>query len=127
MKIYYKVVNRDLKSCCENHNFPEHFRVQYKIGEWTYPVISNTRLFLFRFLSDAEHFKNGDYNWLIYSCHAKNVAKVNKLSYISDIEYFWKLKKKHRKLYNYILAPNGTYSCSAIKLIEKINENLDIS
>lgn len=123
--MYYKVVSKDLSSCCLNFAFPREYRVQYKINEWVKPSISNTRMFLFKDLTSAENFVDTQYtigSVRIFSCKAKNVSKVKLLSYPTDIREFWQYKFKHKKLPSRIIidVPNGTLSASEIMLLEEV-------
>lgn len=124
--MWYKVVTSHndgrLSSACVNVNFPQKYRTFYSIGEWTNPSVNGTRLFCFKTLKDAKAFTIGSLSdWHIYKCEVKSPAKVKYISRIQKIEEFWKrkfCKKKIRDLR--AMTPRNTYSCSAIKLLERV-------
>jgi hypothetical protein len=128
--IYYKVCYFTPK-----HIYSYNFRptldhtkfglsLEYKIGEWTYPIIPNSRLYCFKFIDDAYHFRNlNNTDNFVYKCEVKNPARLIKyIGSVADPEKavkFWKSKKnKEHCIWENI--PQGTYTASAIKLIERV-------
>lgn len=130
--MWYKVVdkrNGGRYSACRSDNFPEEYRVAYKLNEWVGPNIKGTRLFCFKNLEDAKRFKNTIFSpksWTIYECDVKNPAKVKYVASPKFIKNFWKFKKLKRSILDFvsISCPDNTYSCSSIKLLRKVKENV---
>lgn len=127
--MWYKVVDNakgKLVSVCRSFYFPEEYRVTYKINEFVFPVVQNTRLFCFKNIEDADSFF---YSFSlrekieIYQCEVKSPAKVKMIAMPCDIKRFWEIKKKRKKIprfYRCIYMPRNTYSCSAIKLLKRV-------
>lgn len=114
-------------SVCRNSNFPEHFRVKYELNEFTYPKINNTRLFVFKTKKDAINFIHEEFRSLCYiklfKCEVLKPRKVRYLSNVKNIEAFWETKAKKKSLKEickWAYVPRGTYSASAVKLLEEV-------
>jgi hypothetical protein len=139
-KLYYKIVrldhNGNLVSLCSNQDFPEHFRVTYKKGEFVKAAVPGTRLFVFDSLHSAKSFKDSlcSNHYIIYSCQVHNPLKEKALASIAYVESYWNERLNGRKkrkgwinkipnykLWEHGAAPNGTYSATAVKLIEVVN------
>jgi len=133
MTKYFKVVRSyDLSSCCLNDDFPNEFRVFYKLNEWVSPVIENTRLFVFKTLDDARCFISSEYfshgTISIYECEVKNPQKVKYMARVYLIQNYWKKifearkNKKKTDLYDVIRydTPKNTYSATQIKLLREV-------
>lgn len=137
-KIYYKVVNNELKSAVISKNQDRinmycsvgslDFCVQYKINEWVKPVVYGTKLMVFNDLFLAEDFANTLNDSNIYKCHVKNPSRFGFIAYLDDINRLYpkflrliKNKKKRTNFRTGVSALQGTVFCSAVKLIEKIS------
>lgn len=103
----YKVVSKDLMSARCNP-------IQYTIGQWTYPQIPNSRLFVFESLDDAKSFRG--YGERIFMCETRNVKPQNSIIESGkEFKEFWTNKPLicSRKGF----APQGSYSSEAVKLL----------
>jgi hypothetical protein len=130
-KIYYKVVTQDLKSFLshrlsygsykQKHIFDRDFAVQYKIGEFVYPVFEKSKLYVFNSLFFAHQFgftTSGEYK--IYSCEVINPSPhslVCDWSYVSQFHDFW---KNEDRIYKGI-SPYATVMCDTVKLCVKLH------
>lgn len=107
--IVYKIVNiknGKLYSCAVSSEFPEEFRVEYKIDEMVKPVISGTMLFAFSDLNEAKVFKKDlefasfsfEY-FAIYEAETSRVVRNIKPQNLSRKIFleFWEDFKKARK------------------------------
>jgi len=147
VKIYYKVVSYDLCSILYRY-LPREFIVQYKIGEWIYPKVKNTKLMVFDNLASASRFAP---NYPIYTCVVKNPTNkaifIDTKNIFSELNRMWfptaerciplaearflikfksmwkKLRKKqqqHKKFFSPKGIPTDTVFVSAIKLLKKV-------
>ena len=135
--MYYKVVFCDrggrLWSVMFN-TICSSSRVEYKIGEWAYPLIPFSRLFVFSDYFHARKFagmygKNRGIK--IFECEAKEPEEIKCIS-ASFVEYekFWEkmgecsatdfLNETRHLICTSSLA--GTRVCSAAKLIKEVKE-----
>lgn len=127
MKKYYKVVyrenNGDLVSVNRNILFPEEYKVFYKINEWVSPAITGTRLYCFSKPSDAIFFADSSHGRLVYECEVLYPRKTMSIAYGDSVEEYWTRRFKKEKYGFGILTnpPRGTYSCSKIKLLERVH------
>ena len=113
---YYKVVSKDLESCC----ITGKYQLQYAVGEWTKPKIG--RIMVFNNLVDARGFYN-KYTDLIYTCEVKNPRKRKWCAlYAFDIEKYW-----HRKKCYNALAPVGTYGVDAVMLDQIVSIDYEVT
>lgn len=102
--------------------------LEYKVNEWTYPIIKNSKLFVFEGLSDLQEFYINCYcnkepgRYAVFRCECKN-PKPQELIYYSkhipSIAAFWKFKHSIDG-FDVLTAPTGSYGADAIKLIEEI-------
>jgi hypothetical protein len=134
MKTVYKVClikNNEFTSVCHNDNFPEHFRVYYRLNQESHPKVSGTKLFVFDSLVNAKKFTSwlfsGQYTYMdcaILKCTTQKTWKPKYLSTIKQIENFWKLKRKHKKIplnmYYTDVIPTGTLCCNSLTPIERV-------
>lgn len=100
-KVFYKVVyplGGRLVSC-RAHNFG--LDLEYKPGEWTLPVLPNSRLFIFEHLSDAESFRHAWDGEQIYECNAIGVVRGRGVNSDWLIRDFWKTIIKYNRLHNF--------------------------
>ena len=72
--MYYKVVTENYESATTSQN-PDarDFVVKYAVGEWTYPTIHGTKLFVYNNLAIARQFNSGqlDGRGRIFECEVK--------------------------------------------------------
>lgn len=94
----------------------------YKEGQENFPHLKDSRIFVFDTLKNANNFCDNRFATPIWKVEAKNPRKIKQIaSLITDIDMFWKLKKKHKKLtLSTTPAPIGAYTCESVVLIEKI-------
>lgn len=137
-KIYYKVVNYKLQSIVtsktleklnqcnayEEIKFYDKFCIQYKINEWTYPIVPYTKLMVFDNFSEAYIF-NSIEKGIIYECQVKNPSKIGFNVSLSSIYYKYpqllKLIKNNKSYSCYRnFAPESTIFVKAVKLIKKV-------
>lgn len=125
--IFYKVVQRHtLASYNVGHNpyyIESGLSIRYAIGNWTYPKIKRTKLFVFKDLEAAKKIVGRDKShYSIYSCEVKNPKDYGPVN-VYDSENLLqaiKNKKKYKHLINMKFVPGGTIFCDAVKLIEEI-------
>jgi hypothetical protein len=128
MKKYYKVCtsNSDGRytSAVQNSDFPETYRTEYKIGEFVGPTVAGTRLFVFNNLESARAFRKSFSSGVrheIFECEVKNPVRIKKIPAVIDVLNYWKRRKLHRKIRDYIIfqwnAPSNSYTASEVKLI----------
>jgi len=124
-ELYYKIVNTEdgvLKSCI----IPKYSGgIVYRVGEWTKPVIANSKLFVFNSLESAKNFRGGNWFQSIYECEVINPTLppsviVHHMSfYRYTVEKFWDghaLNLDEQS--DYII--NGTVFCDSVKLTKLI-------
>jgi hypothetical protein len=95
----------------------ERFSLEYKIGEWTHPLIENSKLFAFDTLDNALSFLDRcDIDSIIFECEVKNPARhdgeIPAFPSIDLSQEFWKHPKK-----KYGSRIFGTVLCDAIKIV----------
>lgn len=126
-QIFYKVVQRNtLASYNVGHNpyyIESGLSIRYSIGDWTYPKVKRTKLFVFKDLQAARNLVGRDKSYYsIYSCEVKNPKDYGPVN-INNTEVLLeaiKNKKKYKHLINMKSVPDGTIFCDAVKLIEEI-------
>lgn len=141
-KTYYKVVSViDNKMYSAIHHALKTFdlSVEYKVNEWVYPKLGESKLMVFGSLNDAEDFSS-IWKCNIYACKVKNPQK--KGPFVSDVYSFdfktnllkviqiKKQKKKYFGIAGHKLGLLGIMStlpthdnvvfCDAIMLTERI-------
>ncbi len=140
----YKVFHKygsELRSVCQNGWFPESYRVTYDRDKVNYPRVLRTRLFVFDSLKNAESFRGsmGICNTEVWSCEGVDLKVCEAICGPSNVEIYWeKIDKglfvtKHDRYSETIsfndgstlgsvnLTPKGAYTCSMLKLIEKLS------
>ena len=141
MKYYYKVVTVSRHGLISyntgNDTFLDHNKVYldnghaivYKIGEWVYPKIDGTNLFIFDNLENAKNLCHRSLtNNKIFKCQAKNVSNrgisTGKLGIETNtLKKMLKLKKRKKKFLHLSEIERmypGTLYCTAVKLIEEV-------
>jgi len=124
--MYYKVVS-GYKDKLISSSIPlEYGGIEYKLNEWVYPQILNSKLYIFNCLANARTFvysQGISFGTRIYIADAIGVSsKVHMACNWGCVEKFWKLIKNKKKyshllpIYQYV----GTLSCDAVKLIKKV-------
>ena len=136
-KLYYKVVQRatsshetHLVSCITGSpdvdtNLRGPQAVIYKIGKWARPNIEKSKLFVFAKFDDAYEFADGQkviYPLSIYQCEVINPKRITTVLAIyqsgpDKIEQFWRNHWKQLPQLQYQIAPHGTLTVSAVKLM----------
>lgn len=124
--IYYKVVYKScygLESVCRW--LPDNYTVLYKVGEWIYPKVLGSKLFVFKTLKHALDFVNSECSTIgnsceIYKCQVDKAYRIKKLSGIGTVDAYWKKKRSRKRINNYRTVPDGTLSCDCLKLLEKV-------
>ena len=117
--MYYKVVSiiDDKFYSALTYGQIQDFHVNYKIGEWAYPIIENSKLFVFDNLDRAERYCRMQFTTKevvdgviqIFSCEVLNPTKIHK---------FW---EKGETIYDCPLLL-GAVLCDAVKLIERVQD-----
>lgn len=113
-----------LRSTCQW--LSSEYIVYYKIGEWTYPIKSAPKLFIFKTSLHAKKFIHDELQILkdnieIYKCDAINTNRIKLLAnFANNIPQYWENKLSHKKILSFRYVPTGTLSCDAVKLLEKI-------
>jgi len=116
---YYKVVNKFLDSARASEW--DGFSIKYKIGEFVYPTLKNSKLFVFDNLESAKDFAYKDWD-KIFECEVVNPSKAKYMAtFVSCIEDFWAAKNRKESVKGYAdKAVSGTIFCDAVKLIKKV-------
>jgi len=121
--MYYKIVTKGtLTSYITDHEF----FLQYIVGEWVYPKLLKSKIFIFDTFENAKAFAYKEYKDVanqtlsIYSCEALDVESgkyMLSVDFLEDLYVFW----TGEYLYGYKdIPPNGTLFCGSVKLIEKM-------
>lgn len=127
----FKVVFKSgykLYSCCLNDFIVDNdLKVEYELDEWTYPKLAGSKLFVFDNLESAQHMisrYNWEYSHKIYKCKVKNPisVKIDQGTVLSSYDVWnnYIEQKKKKKKITWVFGshvPDGTYLCSAVKLI----------
>jgi hypothetical protein len=99
----------------------------YTLNEWVYPVIPNSKLFVFDSLDNAKRcpgFKVFDFQ--IFECEVLGVPESPYfISQIFKVKDFWKrINKEQLPDFNnmHILPPVGTLLVDAVKITKLISE-----
>ena len=120
-KVYYKVVStyHNLSILCWK------YRIHYIVGQWVYPNLRGTKIFVFDNLEEAKKFAGN-----IYECEVINPTpghKYNLFAYGCGINYdrieqMLKLKLAKKKFTHLKMGfiPKGTVMCDAVKLIKQV-------
>lgn len=114
---YYKVVTDQLRSVIDIFSGTENkekWVVQYKPGEFVYPV-DNTKLFVFAEYIDADVFtyNHRRYGTLqLWECEVLNSEQCYALGLCSRITEWWRYKNFAQS------PPHSTRSCDGVKLIK---------
>jgi hypothetical protein len=126
---YFKVVSVEGRKLFSAVACPG-IRVRYQAGEWNYPVIPNSKLFVFDdydvALRWAMEYFNDSNKFRIYACEVSNPRRiqiVGKLCYDAvDANRFWNERggKKFFKSNYLVNYPDNTIGCDAIFLNERI-------
>lgn len=131
--IGYKVVCKHASGQLISFNYPYSSRysregqsIIYRINEFTYPKIKASKLFLFKTQIHAERFI-GEFKFLhspvrIFRCEALDARpKKYMLSHcrLDLLERFW----ENNYRFSRERVPIGTYTASAIKLLERVDKN----
>lgn len=106
------------------------FQLKYTVGQWTKPIVENSRIFVFGDLASAKDFldhESSDGNpLLIFRALAKdaiknpNFMRSRNLNYLGD---FWNLKKSKKsvsKVLSLAYVPQNTLFAKEVKLIQEI-------
>ncbi len=130
-KIFYKVV-------CDSNKFHMFCAITTKLTSvvsslityhqniWTYPDISNSKLFVFNNRKNAENFLLGltcSWTFSIYKVEVINPAylKYMCIPIAGNFKQMWKLKHNKKKFIHLTTKPpKGTVGVDAVKLIERI-------
>jgi len=117
-KVYYKVLSPGQMSYCQGQ--PEELTIHYKEGEWTYPKIKGTNLFICDNM-EAVFFWKGSDNLEIWKVEVKRPNKkglfVEFLSQVDQLYSALKIKNQHKKICK---SRYRTTFCSAVKLVKRI-------
>lgn len=98
----YKVVTGDLRSSHKTGRYS----VQYKVGEFVYPELVRSKLFIFKNKKDAIEFSLMSGNSIeddltVYECECENVVEVKDFcdfyNDVDEIENFWATYNQDRK------------------------------
>ena len=150
-KVYYKLVNLELKSfnLFPDHPFKDHYInegsvIQYKINEWIEPKINGSKIFIFDTLDNVRSFltihSSAIPNTKIFECEAKGVndkfifLSSGAMGYTKGIfSEVCKLRRQKKKWLHIIeddryryQPPTGTLFASAIKLTKDITSDSNI-
>jgi hypothetical protein len=131
-KIYYKVVDHNKKSFFYSRigsesELLDSLCVIYKLGEFVYPKLPGSKLYVFDNLASADNFfRHHRYRYDIYACEIKNPSK-NVILTNWDCPYriinMWK-KRQMKKKYSHYTHDCDIYSgsvmCDAVKLIKRV-------
>jgi len=133
MKTYYKIVNQHMMSVCAEAQDPkiDKLAIKYKVGEWVYPEIKESHLFVFGNIDDARYFLSSYRaysNMSIYEAEIKDIKKNPR--FVNPILANWdclqqicrliKNKKKRSELFQVYRMPQGTIAVGAVKLIQLV-------
>ncbi len=123
-RIFYKVVSLHGNTKTTLHY--KSYSVIYKLGRWTYPKITGSKLFVFDSLMNAIKHCGKDAYRRIYECHIKK--PIFNINYLDEgLEYdtekfynFWKKNLMDNRDCGFRL-PTGTVLVDAVKLIQPVN------
>jgi hypothetical protein len=120
-KIYYKLVNDDLRSVIIKK---PHLVTQYKIGEFVSSPIPETPLCVFETFSYANNFKNCEClrGAKIFKCEIKTKLVRPWIPRYSTLNRILKLMKNKQKFLQIACRnlPSGTICCKQVKLLEEV-------
>lgn len=124
-KVYYKVVNEDLKSCWA----PIGIAIQYNVGNFVESP-DKLPLAVFSNLNQAKKFRQmWDHTWRIFECNIMYKTKIpwlpgNTQFLSSRVQTIIDAIKKHKKFMKYTVngagLPPGSVTCKRVKLIKEI-------
>lgn len=130
---YYKVVRviEDGRMVSSTHlgckNYLNKVMVTYRLGEWTYPILPKSRLFVFSTLKAARSFflptsKGLVSVFRIFECEVENPIPFKvvpgMLETYTLYRNFWQDKEINTRLLS--CPPNKTVGVTAVKLIRKV-------
>ena len=124
MKVAYKVVsvhvNNGIEHYLSSRIYGTDWILEYKIGEWTFPIVQSSRLFVFDSLEHAQMFAMKSEK--IFSCHVISPRPAKFMcSFVIDFPKFWKGRKKGIRGF----ARDGTLFCKGVRLLQQ-QPNLSI-
>lgn len=120
--LFYKVVKNGSSISCDKNPFS----VGYNINTTTTPILTDSKLFVFKRLKHAVNFVhnfNTTYGFEIYLCLVNNPEPIKSISLFpldvtlrkTVLQNFW-----NSKTFAVTNAPEGTYVCDSVTLIRKI-------
>jgi len=126
-KTYYKVVSvKDNGELCSYYGdfLPEPFRVIYIPGQYVYPNVKGTNLFVCKTLEDAKSWEAIDTE--VWECHVKHPMNKGIHEYCFDSWNYWTQiivkfllrKQRHKK---FAVAKANMVFCSAVKLTKRLS------
>lgn len=99
--------------------------VEYKVGEWTFPTIPNSGIFVFLDKGKAiQYARSNGTNNRVWECEAPKAFKIFKIAdydAMPAMKAYWG-RNINRRNYKYacINAPPGCYVVPKIKLIKEV-------
>ncbi len=117
---YYKIVSTNSEGKFFSLSPPHRCHLEYKIGEWTVPIIPNSKIFIFNSLHDAQNYNES--NFPIFEVYAEGIHplqyRVSTVFNVGDVTLFW---SKPIREYAYFETPKGTIGADRVKLIKRVN------
>jgi len=123
--VYKAVFVKDGKYLSLMHKWPAgpKYAVRYQPYKWAYPKLPDSKLFVWKNLTDALRFvrKYSPNTMALFRCRTKDLKKTHWISVIPSsgiaIEMFWRGTPYPGYLR---LPPYGTYGASAVMLTERV-------
>lgn len=123
--IYYKVVEKyTLKSFLaarykmDGLILPDKYQITYIIGEWVYPKVKNSKLYVFDDIEKAKRYAYGGADiYSIYRCKVKNPLKTSIIGVWNCPHYF---KDFVNEPWKTDIAPSNTIMCDAVLLTSRV-------
>lgn len=100
------------------------FCLEYKVGEKREPEFKGSKLFVFKNIEDARHYKTIIGGGIIFECKVPYLSRITKMAkgWPEALQDFWMCKKKHKKPQDKYLVKTvpGAYQTSHLTLIKAV-------
>lgn len=103
--------------------------IEYEVGEWAYPIIPNSHIFVFSNLDWAKTFAGSSANQLhIYECEIgeRYTSPYNIVDILScrpeSLINYWTGKRHLINVYIQSVIPPGTTMTNKVKLLGRVND-----
>lgn len=111
----FKVVKQNLTSFIAFGKWT----VQYKIGEFVYPNIPQSKLFVYDNFRDALDYARFDKD-LVFEVEVINPTRIFKFPSMNEVySDFWNKQKVN---HHFMMESYNTYVCDAVKLVKLVTK-----